>query len=65
MNKLMDDFEIEVVHAAAILGNIGTECAGFHQLREINPVRPPGATDGSSGRDSAAGSSWLGASRRG
>jgi hypothetical protein len=35
MRKLIDDFEIETVHAAGILGNIGTECNGFHNLHEI------------------------------
>lgn len=35
MRKLRSDFGIQVVHAAAILGNIGTECDGFHHLHEI------------------------------
>lgn len=35
MRSLIDDFELEVVHAAGILGNIGQECGGFHYLREI------------------------------
>lgn len=35
MQMLMDDFEITEVQAAGVLGNIGTECAGFHHLHEI------------------------------
>lgn len=35
MRRLMNDFQIELVHAAAILGNLGTECDGFRHLHEI------------------------------
>jgi hypothetical protein len=35
MRQLMDEFELNEVHAAGILGNLGTECNGFHSLREI------------------------------
>ena len=36
MRQLMDDFELEVVQAAGVLGNIGRECNGFKDLRETN-----------------------------
>jgi hypothetical protein len=32
MTDLMRDFGLEVDDAAAILGNLGHECAGFEQL---------------------------------
>ena len=35
MRRLIDDFDLENVHAAGILGNIGHECAGFHHLHEV------------------------------
>jgi hypothetical protein len=35
MKKLMDDFELDEIQAAGILGNIGHECAGFHIMHEI------------------------------
>jgi len=38
MNLLRRDFGIDVESAAAVLGNIGTECNGFSNLQEINPV---------------------------
>ncbi len=37
MDKLMKDFEITEFQAAGVLGNIGTECAGFRILQEIKP----------------------------
>ncbi len=38
MRQLMADFPIGVEDAAAILGNLGHECAGFTILQEIKPV---------------------------
>src|SRR4051794_30994903 len=35
MKKLMEEFDLEDFHAAGVLGNLGTECAGFHILHEI------------------------------
>jgi hypothetical protein len=34
MRRLINDFDLEVVHAAGVLGNIGTECDGFRHLHE-------------------------------
>lgn len=45
MTKLLADFtELNEMHAAAILGNLGHECAGFTQFVELHPVHsgPPG-----------------------
>lgn len=36
--KLMGDFPIGVVDAAAMLGNLGHECDGFTALQEISPT---------------------------
>jgi hypothetical protein len=38
MAKLLQDFPISVEDAAAILGNLGHECAGFTKLQEIKPT---------------------------
>lgn len=39
MRDLMRDFpELEVDDTAAILGNLGHECAGFTKLQEVKPV---------------------------
>lgn len=38
MAQLITDFSISPIDAAAILGNIGHECAGFTALQEIKPV---------------------------
>lgn len=38
MNKLMEDFPITPLDAAAILGNLGHESGGLTILQEINPV---------------------------
>jgi uncharacterized protein (TIGR02594 family) len=39
MKLLLDDFrELTDLHAAAILGNIGHECAGFTQMQEGAPI---------------------------
>jgi hypothetical protein len=38
MNKLMEDFPITPIDAAAILGNLGHESAGLTILQEIKPV---------------------------
>ena len=35
MKTLMDEFSLKDFQAAGILGNIGTECNGFKNLREI------------------------------
>lgn len=35
MRYLIEDFDLEVVHAAGILGNIGQECGGFQYMHEI------------------------------
>lgn len=40
MAQLIEDFPISVLNSAAILGNIGTECAGFTKMQETNPVIP-------------------------
>ena len=40
MQQLRDDFDLTVNQAAAILGNIGHECAGFEILQEIKPLVP-------------------------
>jgi hypothetical protein len=37
MTKLMDDFEFTQTQAAGILGNIGHECGGFHEMQERHP----------------------------
>lgn len=39
MAKLMSDFGLNDVQAAAILGNIGHECAGFRHMQEIAPLQ--------------------------
>jgi hypothetical protein len=38
MKMLMDDFLMTKEDAAAILGNIGTECAGFQKMQEERPT---------------------------
>lgn len=38
MGKLLADFPISIEDAAAIVGNLGHECAGFTKLQEIKPV---------------------------
>lgn len=38
MAKLIADFDLSTEDAAAILGNIGHECAGFTSLQEIKPT---------------------------
>jgi len=35
LERLMTDFELSDIQAAAILGNIGHECLGFHLLHEL------------------------------
>ena len=35
MRQLMADFDLDPIHAAAILGNIGQECQGVRTLHEI------------------------------
>jgi hypothetical protein len=38
MLKLMADFDLDAPDAAAILGNIGHECGGFHLMQEVKPA---------------------------
>jgi hypothetical protein len=40
MRKLMQDFGLDDVGAAAIVGNLGHESAGFRFLQEIKPLIP-------------------------
>ena len=35
MSDLMSEFDLDDIQTAGVLGNIGTECAGFHVLHEI------------------------------
>jgi len=43
MRQLMEDFDLDAIQAAGILGNIGHECNGFHNLHEIGqPARRGG-----------------------
>jgi hypothetical protein len=38
MRRLIQDVSVSEVQAAAMLGNIGWECAGFKALQEVKPV---------------------------
>lgn len=49
MNKLIADFDLEPVKAAAILGNIGHECMGFRAMQEFKPT----------GKDGRGGFGWC------
>jgi hypothetical protein len=40
MEKLIDDFDFKPFQAAGILGNIGLECDGFHEMQEKKPLVP-------------------------
>lgn len=40
MERLMKDFGLDVLDAAAIIGNAGHESGGFKSLQEIKPVVP-------------------------
>ena len=40
MEQLIKDFDLEVLDAAAIIGNAGHESGGFKSLQEIKPVVP-------------------------
>jgi hypothetical protein len=40
MAKLLSDFPITPLDAAAILGNLGHECVGFTKLQEMKPTVP-------------------------
>lgn len=53
--KLMDAFRLTELQAAAILGNIGHECAGFTQLQEREPR---------GGRGGYGWAQWTGPRRR-
>lgn len=39
MKKLMSDFDLHVEAAAAVLGNLGHECAGFRLMQEQKPLK--------------------------
>ena len=39
MKKLMSDFDLDVEAAAAVLGNLGHECAGFRLMQEQKPLK--------------------------
>ncbi len=39
MKKLMSDFDLDVEAAAAVLGNLGHECAGFQLMQEQKPLK--------------------------
>ena len=56
MHDLMRDLGLTSVQAAAILGNIGHECAGFTLLQEKNPIR--------GGRGGWGWCQWTGPRRR-
>jgi hypothetical protein len=49
MQKLIEDFALEPVKAAAVLGNIGHECMGFRAMQEIKPT----------GNDGRGGLGWC------
>ena len=55
MSNLMDDFELDDIQAAGILGNIGHECAGFHYLHELGQPE---------GRGGYGWAQWTGPRRR-
>lgn len=55
MRHLVDDFDFTAVQAAAILGNVGHECAGFKLMQERRPV---------SGRGGYGWCQWTGPRRR-
>lgn len=55
MARLIDSFELTELQAAAILGNIGHECAGFTLLQERNPRV---------GRGGCGWAQWTGTRRR-
>lgn len=40
MEQLIKDFDLDVLDAAAIVGNAGHESGGFRSLQEIKPVVP-------------------------
>lgn len=52
MSQLLEDFQpknLNVTHAAAILGNIGHECGGFRHFQELKPT----------GKDGRGGFGWC------
>jgi hypothetical protein len=49
MTKLITDFALSDVQAAAILGNIGHECMGFQAMQELKPT----------GQDGRGGLGWC------
>ena len=42
MAQLQSDFDLNEIQAAGIMGNIGYECGGFHQLHEIGQPEDKG-----------------------
>jgi hypothetical protein len=40
MRKLMNDFDVDLLSAAAVFGNAGYESNGFRTLQEISPTIP-------------------------
>jgi hypothetical protein len=38
MSDLMEDFALDEIQAAGILGNLGQECGGFTQMQEQRPI---------------------------
>ena len=56
MSSLMTDFGFDATQAAAVLGNIGHECAGFQLMQEVNPI--------GGGRGGYGWCQWTGPRRR-
>lgn len=56
MDQLERDFGFSTVQAAAILGNLGHECNGFHSMQEIAPI--------GGGRGGYGWAQWTGPRRR-
>jgi hypothetical protein len=40
MRRIIADFDLDALSAAAVLGNIGHECGGFRIMQETKPVVP-------------------------
>lgn len=55
MRQIMADFDCGQEDAAAVFGNIGTECNGFHNMQEISPT---------AGRGGLGWCQWTAARRR-
>ena len=50
MAQLQSDFDLSYTQAAGIMGNIGYECGGFHQLHEIGQPEDKGGYGWAQGR---------------